>query len=71
VMNRLARDKLLPRSLQKLGDSCYARVEPERVPYVYAPRHRNEWLAKITEAGVRRRAEFYSTSQQLDGILRS
>jgi hypothetical protein len=26
---------------------------------VYAPRHRAEWLAKITEAGVRRRAELY------------
>ena len=31
---------------------------------VYAPRHRAEWLAKIAEAGVRRRAEFYY--QQLD-----
>jgi hypothetical protein len=26
---------------------------------VYAPRHRSEWLAKISEAGVRRRAELY------------
>ncbi len=33
---------------------------------VYAPRHRCEWLAKITEAGVRRRAEFYY--QQLDAL---
>src|ERR1700680_1138547 len=33
---------------------------------VYAPRHRNEWLARITEAGVRRRAEFYY--QQLDAL---
>jgi transposase len=31
---------------------------------VYAPRYRVEWLAKITEAGVRRRAELYY--QQLD-----
>jgi transposase len=31
---------------------------------VYAPRHRAEWLGKITESGVRRRAEFYY--QQLD-----
>jgi len=30
----------------------------------YAPRHRAEWLAKISEAGVRRRAEYYY--QQLD-----
>jgi transposase len=35
---------------------------------VYAPRHRAEWLAKISELGVRRRAEFYY--QQLD-VLRS
>ena len=34
---------------------------------VYAPRHRSEWLSKITEAGVRRRAEHYD--QQLD-VLR-
>src|ERR1700680_3585243 len=33
---------------------------------VYAPRYRSEWLAKITEAGVRRRAEIYY--QQLDGL---
>src|ERR1700720_2453355 len=33
---------------------------------VYAPRYRAEWLAKITEAGVRRRAEFFY--QQLDAL---
>jgi transposase len=33
---------------------------------VYAPRHRAEWLSKITEAGVRCRAEF--TYHQLDGL---
>jgi len=33
---------------------------------VYAPRHRAEWLAKISEPGVHRRAEFYY--QQLDGL---
>ena len=33
---------------------------------VYAPRHRAEWLAKITEVGVIRRAEFYY--QQLDAL---
>ncbi len=35
-------------------------------PRVYAPRYRSEWLAKITEAGVRRRAEIYY--QQLDAL---
>ena len=33
---------------------------------VYAPRHRSEWLSKIREAGVRRRAEHYY--QQLDAL---
>ena len=33
---------------------------------VYAPRHRQEWLVKITEPGVRRLAEFYY--QQLDAL---
>jgi transposase len=33
---------------------------------VYALGHRAEWLAKITESGVRRRAEFYY--QQLDAL---
>jgi transposase len=33
---------------------------------VYAPRHRAEWLVKIGEPGVRRRAEFYY--QQLDAV---
>ena len=33
---------------------------------VYAPRHRSEWLAKISEAGVHRRAEIYY--QQLDAL---
>jgi hypothetical protein len=34
---------------------------------VYAPRRRAEWLGKIAEAGVCRRAEFYY--QQLDALL--
>jgi transposase len=33
---------------------------------VYAPRHRAEWLAKISEPGVRRRAELYYA--QLDAL---
>jgi transposase len=33
---------------------------------VYSPRHRSEWLEKIREGGVRRRAEFYY--QQLDAL---
>src|ERR1035438_10066656 len=37
-----------------------------RSQQVYAPRHRGEWLNKIGEAGVRRRAEFFY--QQLDAL---
>ena len=33
---------------------------------VYAPRHHAEWLGKIGEPGVLRRAEFYY--QQLDAL---
>ncbi len=55
VMNRL---KALYRSW---GIPCVGNE-------VYAPRHRSEWLSKIREAGVRRRAEHYY--QQLD-VLRS
>jgi transposase len=33
---------------------------------VYTPRYRSEWLSKISEAGVRRRAELYY--QQLDAL---
>jgi transposase len=34
---------------------------------VYTPRHREQWLSKIAQAGVRRRAELFY--QQLDGLL--
>src|SRR5215468_2652037 len=54
VMNRL---KSLYRSW---GIPCAGKE-------VYAPRYRAEWLGKIREAGVRRRAEHYY--QQLDALL--
>src|SRR5246127_1285678 len=34
---------------------------------VYAPRHRDQWLSRITQPGVRRRAELLY--QQMDGLL--
>jgi len=38
---------------------------------VYAPRHRSAWLGKLTEAGVRRRAElFYQQLDALQGLRR-
>ena len=55
VMNRL---KALYRSW---GIACTGTQ-------VYAPRHRSEWLSKISEAGVRCRAEFIY--QQLDELQR-
>jgi len=39
---------------------------PCRGAQVYAPRYRSQWLGKITEADVRRRADFYY--QQLDAL---
>ena len=53
VMNRL---KALYRSW---GIACAGTS-------VYSPRHRAGWLAKITEVGVRRRAEFFY--QELDAL---
>jgi len=53
VMNRL---KAIYRGW---GIACAGRQ-------VYAPRYRAEWLAKITEVGVRRRAEIYY--QQFDAL---
>jgi hypothetical protein len=35
---------------------------------VYTPRHREQWLSKIAQPGVRRRAELFY--QQLDGLSR-
>src|SRR5258707_7640621 len=43
-----------------------SRAIPCTGKQVYAPRHCAEWMAKITEPGVRRRAEFYY--QQLDAL---
>jgi Transposase IS116/IS110/IS902 family len=45
--------------LPKLGIPCAGQQ-------VYAPRYRAEWLAKISEVGVRRRAELYH--QQFDAL---
>ena len=42
------------------GVPCYGQT-------VYSPRHRDEWLSKITHQGVRRRAQLYY--QQLDMLV--
>jgi hypothetical protein len=55
--NNLVRDSYV--EIEVALDACNRLV-------AYAPRHRAEWLAQITEVGVVRRAEFYY--QQLDAM---
>ena len=59
-------NKDLTRSMNRLKALYRSGSIPCAGPSVYAPRHRTEWLSKITEAGVRRRAELFY--QQLDGL---
>jgi transposase len=58
--------KDLTRVLNRLKALYRSWAIPCAGQQVYAPRHRAEWLGKITEAGVRRRAELYY--QQLDAL---
>jgi hypothetical protein len=58
--------KDLTRTMNRLKALYRSWSIPCAGPSVYAPRHRAEWLSKITEAGVRRRAELFY--QQLDGL---
>jgi transposase len=71
TLKELARSYLaVTQDLTRVRDRLKALYRSWAIPYagqrVYAPRDRREWLAKITEAGVRRRAEFYY--QQLDAL---
>ena len=59
-------NKDLTRTMNRLKALYRSWSIPCPGPSVYAPRHRAEWLSKITEAGVRRRAELFY--QQLDGL---
>jgi hypothetical protein len=52
--------------MKELARSYLTITKDLRVMNRYAPRYRAEWLAKISEAGVRRRAEHYY--QQLDAL---
>ncbi len=62
--------KELSRSFGRVMNRLKALYRSWAIPcagtQVYAPRHRSEWLSKITEAGVRRRAEHFY--QQLDAL---
>jgi len=73
TLQELARSYLaLTRDLTRVMSRLKAIYRSWAIPcagqQVYAPRHRAEWLSKITEAGVRRRAEFYY--QQFDTLAR-
>ena len=59
-------NKELTRTMNRLKALYRSWSIPCAGPSVYAPHHRAEWLGKITQAGVRRRAELLY--QQLDGL---
>jgi len=71
TLKELARSYLtLTRDLTRVMARLKAIYRSWAIPcagqQVYATRHRDEWLAKISEAAVRRRAEFYY--QQFDAL---
>jgi transposase len=64
TLKELARSYLtITRDLTRVMSRLKAIYRSWAIPcagqHVYAPRYRAEWLAKISEAGVRRRAELY------------
>jgi len=72
TLKELARSYLtITRDLTRVMSRLKAIYRSWAIPcagqQVYAPRHRAEWLEKITEAGVHRRAELYY--QQFDALL--
>jgi Transposase len=71
TLRELARSYLVvTRDLTRVMNRLKALYRSWAIPcagrQVYAPRYRSEWLSKISEAGVRRRAEF--TYQQFDAL---
>ena len=71
TLRELARSYLtISKDLARVMSRVKAIYRSWGIPFagkqVYAPRHRAEWLAKIIEVGVLRRAEFYY--QQLDAL---
>src|SRR5579859_2464939 len=62
----LAASKDLTRVMNRLKAIYRSWAIPCAGQQVYAPRHRTDWLAKISEPGVRRRAEYYY--QQFDAL---
>ena len=71
TLKELARSYLaITRDLTRVMSRLKAIYRSWAIPcagqQVYAPRYRTEWLAKIAEGGVRRRAELYY--QQFDAL---
>jgi hypothetical protein len=71
ALKELARSYLtISKDLNRVMNRLKALYRSWAIPcagmQVYAPRHRSEWLSKITEAGVRRRAEIFY--HQLDAL---
>src|ERR1039457_413139 len=71
ALKELSRSYLaLTRDTTRVMNRLKALYRSWAIPYagqrVYAPRYRSEWLAKISEAGVHRRAQIYY--QQLDAL---
>ena len=62
----LTMNKDLTRVMNRLKALYQSWAIPCSGASVYSPRHRSEWLSKIAEAGVRRRAELLYA--QLDGL---
>ena len=72
TLRELARSYLaVTRDLTRVMNRLKALYRSWAIPcagqQVYAPRYRSEWLGKITEAGVRRRAELYY--RQFDALV--
>src|SRR5438552_15229956 len=71
ALKELSRSYLtISKDLNRVMNRLKALYRSWGIPYagtpVYAPRHRSEWLSKIRESGVRRRAEIFY--QQLDAL---
>jgi transposase len=66
VRSYLTNSKDLARVMTRVKALYRSWAIPCTGKQVYSPGHRAAWLAKITEPGVRRRAEFYY--QQLDAL---
>src|SRR6202049_1002118 len=71
VRSYLTITKVLGRLLSRVKAIYRSWAIPCTGKQVYAPRHRDEWLGKISERGVRRRGEGYIKNPGALGALRA